>query len=964
MRRFFEIVLMLRWPILAAVLGVTVWLGSYLLPVSELKYDFSFKRLFLAYGGDREALREFHDTFGDDVGFLSVLVSLPKGPADQVAPDRVTGTVFEPAVVRKLQELADWFKARREIDSSQVYSAVDAAFLHGEIRPGFLREELRALDLVCSNHEGWTAEKAVAAVEGGEGKDPRPPPAVAAAVQRYQQAKVGLSQHRVYIGRVLSQAADAAMVIGRFNKDHPDAGQRRELLQELQDNQAELVAGLPAGAQIHLSGIPLVQKTYTDMTMQDLMRFMPIISAVMCFFLFMLFRHVHAVLLPMMSVGIATVWVMGLMQANGEPINLLSNVIPVTVMVIGVAESIHILARYYQESANEPDRTKAILATMVHMAPACFLASATTAIGFGSLLTAQVPAIGSFGIHSAYGIGFTFVLMMFLVPIGLSFVKRPTSDRLVDRDRTMAGVWLSRVASVVIHKPRRVMIAFGLVLVASVGGGLLLEIESKVLEELGDGHPVSQALHKTQETMSGVLVHAVAFEGKELPGQTCYTDEECEPKDCDPAKCAFADCCRTRVCKKRDAAWHLVNTLHQSALTMTDTDKVPVFGPLADTIRAFRSRSYVGAKAAPPTDGDIVIDDGEGRSEGDELIIDETDSGSHTMSEPRTPKVRGICAESAKNVRFIREIAALDDWLTGIDAELRAATPTHPKSVSRVTSVVDLLREVNVSMVGNSYDPANYRLPDDMDRKYLGEALSTLRRDGDALSRRLDAHETRTHVSILAYDSGTHAWGRIRKAIEQRLEARFKGVEGLGDRFDYHITGTSTLAHGANLSIIWDLLSSLGLAFLLICLLVTLTFRSIRIGLVSMVPNAIPLAVGLAFMGYVNFNLRVSTVVVFSIALGIAVDDTIHFLSRLSEEAKTGRPIDEVIERTLHGTGRALVLSTVILVAGFMVNAMSEFISIQQFGVLSSFTMVAALICDLFVLPVLAKRFRLYGTKG
>ena len=101
-----------------------------------------------------------------------------------------------------------------------------------------------------------------------------------------------------------------------------------------------------------------------------------------------------------------------------------------------------------------------------------------------------------------------------------------------------------------------------------------------------------------------------------------------------------------------------------------------------------------------------------------------------------------------------------------------------------------------------------------------------------------------------------------------------------------------------------------------------------------------------------------TTAMVFSIGLGIAVDDTIHYLARLREEARRGLSIEDIIENTTRGTGRAVVLTTVILVTGLSVNGFSEFIAMEQFGLLSAFTLVTALIGVLFLLPVLVQLFR------
>ena len=127
-----------------------------------------------------------------------------------------------------------------------------------------------------------------------------------------------------------------------------------------------------------------------------------------------------------------------------------------------------------------------------------------------------------------------------------------------------------------------------------------------------------------------------------------------------------------------------------------------------------------------------------------------------------------------------------------------------------------------------------------------------------------------------------------------------------------------------------------------------------------MIPNVWPVFITLAMLGYLEIDLRVSSVIIFSVSLGIAVDDTIHFLYRMGEELRSDHgPVDEAIERTLHGSGRAILLTTIILCMGFGAQAMSSFKAVEQFGALSALTLGVAFFGDLFVLPALVKVARL-----
>ena len=153
------------------------------------------------------------------------------------------------------------------------------------------------------------------------------------------------------------------------------------------------------------------------------------------------------------------------------------------------------------------------------------------------------------------------------------------------------------------------------------------------------------------------------------------------------------------------------------------------------------------------------------------------------------------------------------------------------------------------------------------------------------------------------------------------------------------------------MNFIYDLMSSLGMASFLIFGVMTLLFRSVRIGLISILPNILPLVGTSGWMALRGIELNTSTVIIFSISLGLAVDDTIHFLSRYKEERKQGFSINEAVERTYLGAGRAIVITSVVLICGLAVLLTTDFMPTRYFAELSGCTVIGALAGDLFILP-------------
>ena len=148
----------------------------------------------------------------------------------------------------------------------------------------------------------------------------------------------------------------------------------------------------------------------------------------------------------------------------------------------------------------------------------------------------------------------------------------------------------------------------------------------------------------------------------------------------------------------------------------------------------------------------------------------------------------------------------------------------------------------------------------------------------------------------------------------------------------------------------------------LIALLTYFLHRSWRMVLAFIVPNFIPLLIIAGIMGFANIELKAATSLVFSIAFGVATDDTIHFISRLKIELSYGKSLLYAFKRTYFETGKPILLTTFILMGGFLSLMISDFQSTFYFGFLICMTIPIAVIADLFLLPVLL--FWILGKKS
>jgi hypothetical protein len=219
----------------------------------------------------------------------------------------------------------------------------------------------------------------------------------------------------------------------------------------------------------------------------------------------------------------------------------------------------------------------------------------------------------------------------------------------------------------------------------------------------------------------------------------------------------------------------------------------------------------------------------------------------------------------------------------------------------------------------------------------------------DVVGRLLRADLRRAVVAFRVQDAGAErldgTYARLRAGLAE-LEREHPGVR-------LHLTGTGVVARENINSIIRDLARGLALASVVILAVLSLAVRSLRLGLIAVLPNLLPLAAISAWLWIGGRHLDVTSAVAFTVCLGIAVDDTVHVLSRFRRELLRGGSVREVVERSVLAVAPALFVTTAVFVAGFGVLLLSPFPNLRLFGELSAIGFAAALAGDLVLLPAL-----------
>ena len=272
---------------------------------------------------------------------------------------------------------------------------------------------------------------------------------------------------------------------------------------------------------------------------------------------------------------------------------------------------------------------------------------------------------------------------------------------------------------------------------------------------------------------------------------------------------------------------------------------------------------------------------------------------------------------------------------------------------SKPLSLVEVLKFARQAYYNG--DSSKYSLPSSMEKNFIFSYIPQGKQEGGngngsgLLKSFLDSTKQTTRISFQMKDVVTNHMDSLMAKILPQVDSIFDPA-----KYNVTVTGNSVVyATGTNF-LIRNLFESVLIAIILISILMALLFSSFRMILVSMVPNIIPLLITAAIMGFAGIPIKPSTIIVFSIALGISVDNAIQYLSRYRHELKENNgDIKKSALNALREAGFSMIYTSIVLVLGFSVFIVSEFGGTQALGILISTTLLIAMFFNVMVLPSL-----------
>ncbi len=559
---------------------------------------------------------------------------------------------------------------------------------------------------------------------------------------------------------------------------------------------------------IYLAGSPAVVHFLKQAMMSDMQKFMLLAVLTVSILLYIMFRRITGVILPMVIVILSLLSTISLMAISGVPIKVPTEILPSFILAVGVGSSVHILAIFFHHLRKTKSKEESIVYALGHSGLAVLMTNLTTAAGLMSFSNADVAPVAEIGIFAGAGIILAFIYTIVLLPALIAVIPLSDSKTEVLRknNRIMDNVLESIGRFSTTHPKKILFISFCIIAIA-FAGTLSIEFSHYPLKWLPETSEIRVATEKIDKELNGSMSMEILFK----------TDRE--------------------------------NGLYEPELL----NRI--------------------------------------ESAGDDF---------EKMS--------------------FKEMFIGKSW-----------------------SVTTILKEINQALNGNNANA--YTIP--QNKPLVAQEFLLFENSGsDDLEDFVDSQFSMARLTLKVPFVDGILYDPIEEEITAYLNKNFHDV-------DFQITGLVALLAKTFNNTITSMAESYLIAVAIITLMMIILIGRIRIGLLSMIPNLAPIILMLGVIGWFGFPMDLFTMMVASIAIGLAVDDTIHFMHNFRRYYEQSGDPEKAVFETLHSTGRAMLVTSVVLSVGFFIYMFASMQNIVRFGFLTGFTILMALASDYFIAPAL-----------
>lgn len=736
------------------------------------------------------------------------------------------------------------------------------------------------------------------------------------------------------------------------------------------DAEAIVLAQEDIFGKIHFAGLPHIRVVMGKRVVSEMYIFIGLAIGVTSLLLFLFFRSMRVVVFCNLVVFTAVIWSLGSISLMGFKLSILMALIPPLMIVIGIPNCIFLLTKFHREVKLHGNKTKALSRVVQKVGNATFLTNFTTALGFSTFIFTNSEKLAEFGTSASINIMMVFILSICIIPIVFSIAKPPKPRHLKHLEKNFSKGVVEKLVVLATTKRKQVYI-FTVVIIILCGWGVSkIQATGNLTSDLPDTDPILKDLEFIQDNFGGAVPFELLIDykndGRKFNSKLLEKIEKVQKvlkDDTVFSKSVSA----VDFMKLINMAYYGNNPDMYKLISRKDMRRLGQYVDafqldMARTKRAFRLRDSLRAG---------------NRKYADSILY----------SYPKIAKdliPSNIPAPSDSLDSIVNDQAPsnseIDDYLSGSfdEKEVLASTEKYFPNVGIGYSMKELVDTANTTMRIRMQivDLGSYEIADKV----------------DSLSKKMDTLLNPKHDQAISF------YDKVKKGNTSYVDSIFKlssayrnnltyqlanGNDSLQFQFDldpallssffdkpefnqalksaieeekieFIFTGTAIVAAEGTQYLIKNLLTSLAIAIGMIAVMMALLFGSWRMVIISLVPNFIPLLFTAGVMGFFAIPIKPSTILVFSIAFGISVDDTIHFLAKYRQELKNKSwDLRTCVINALRETGLSMFYTSIVLFFGFSMFALSQFGGTQALGMLVSLTLLVAMLTNLVVLPSL-----------
>ena len=779
-----------------------------------------------------------------------------------------------------------------------------------------------------------------------------------------RELKETLLKNNMVKGKFISGDGNVTLLIMELKKGFSGS--------ELKNDLIKIIDPLKGDAtKIYYSGMPLMSAEISESS-RSTMGLSIAAIIIMLFVLFFCFRSIRGVILPLLVAFMSSVWVLGLIASTGRNVTMVAAILPVIMISLGTAYGIHFVSRYYEERYRfEP--LKAVKMTFRHTFVPILMSALTTMAGFLSLSAAIVRPITEFGIFSTLGIFFAFILATFFLSAFYKLFPPPKIHKKFSaHSNDLVSKLLKLVFYLVSEKKKMVIVIVLAVVLGGIGFATQIMPDSSMESRLGKKSQVVKTLNYFKEKFGGVDTLYIYTEAnnvknpyvlrqiKKIEDYSKRLPSLAEPSSISDFLIDLNNAMENKKIipaneQKIDNLWFFAQDNEYITSMVGDKDKDTLVSVKAKEMMSgaidlsiAKIRTFIDTIPKKVSQIDLSQLDIEERKNYYPYIADEIISSLQAkgmeiknMDDFKKELVR-LAAQpnnefEGKDQTFISEILSLSSLeIEDLGLTKEEVSPLLRSYIQNNQSV-DFFKDELISQVDLSEDDALYLLEILEDSRNMA---------GEREKIKVAQLMAENYLGDQLSDEENDIFWYLNDMIV------FIPDDNETTKLSFRLSGTPVITDRINSSLFRGQIRSIILAFLMVFTMLVIQFKSVKVGLYSIIPLVLTIITAGGAMGVFNIPLNVSTMMVASIAIGAGIDYTIHFISRYKNELKRKGKID-ALKTTLTGTGRAIVFNSISIAAGVFVLSFSNIKMMASFGQLIGSVMIVSVIYTLLLLPIL-----------